>query len=167
MLNKIYRKIQNKIIDYVFEVSKRPLSFIELLKINKIYDDKMKIEGNIPGLRLILWRVYLVFIILWNLVILPIVAITHALLAKLDCHLSILAAIVFTLLFFGTFTIFKEWLFEQVTLKLLKKEWRHHFEFFDYEKYHKTVANIYSEALEKGIAKSELRLFIFNNLSSK
>ncbi len=167
MLKKIYQKIQKKIVDYVFEVSNRPMSFMELLKINKLYDDKMKVEGNLPGFRLVLWRVYLVFIILWHLIIIPVLIIFHTLLAKLDCHFSILAAIVFTLLFFGTFTIFKEWLYEQITMRLLKKEWKHHFEFFDYEKYHRIVTHIYSEALEKGIPKSELRLFIFNNLSSK
>ncbi len=165
-MKDLIKKIQDKIVDYVFEISDRPMSFMELLKTNKLYDDKMPLEGNIAGFKMNKKKAYLIFFILWNLVILPIVAIFHSIIAKLDCHVSIVLAIVFTLLFFASFSIFKEWLYEEVTLKQIKKNWSHHFPIFTYEKNHKLITQIYTEALEKEIPQHELRVFIFDKLSS-
>lgn len=161
------KNIEDKIIDFVFQVSNRPMSFKELLKANKLYDDKMRIEGNMPGFRILLTRVYLVFVLIWHIIILPLFLILHTPVAKLDCHVSILLAILFTLIFFASFTIFKEWLYQKIALKQIKRDWEHHFPLFSYEKNHKIVTEIFSEALEKEIPQNKMRLFIFDNLSSR
>ncbi len=165
-MKQLIEKIGDKIVDYVFDISDRPMSFIELLKTNKLYDDKMHLEGNIAGFKINKFKAYLVFFILWNLIILPVVGIFHSLIAKLDCHISIILAIIFTLLFFASFSIFKEWLYEQATLKQLKNNWPHHFPIFSYEKNHKLITQIYTEAIEKEIPQHELRVFIFDKLST-
>ncbi len=166
-MKKLFKKLEDKIINISFDQNTRPLSFIELLKANKIYDDHMPPQGQIPGIRLNTTKAFIIFIILWHLIIIPILTIFHGILTKVDCHLSIILAVLFTLLFFGTFSIFKEWLYEKMLLKKIKDNWEHHFPLFDYEKNHHLVTQIYTQALEKGIPKNKMRVFIFDNLSNR
>lgn len=152
------------ILPFVFHTTKRPMLFIELLKANKMHHDGMKLEGNIPGFRLRLGRAYLLFFALWHLVILPGIALFHKPLAKLDCHLSIILAIVFTALVFVSFGLFKEWLIERMTQKVIKAAWEVHLPHFDYELHSAEVAQIYAKAVEQGIPKKEMHLYILNHL---
>ncbi len=164
---KLYKKAENFIINVAFDKSDRPLSFMELLKANKIYDDKMSPQGQIPGIRLNLTKSFIIFVLLWHIVIIPVLILSHGILKDVDCHISIILAVLFTLLFFGTYFVFKEWLYEKMLLKKIKENWEHHFPLFGYEKNHETVSRLYTEALEKGIAKNKMRLFIFDNLSKE
>ncbi len=163
----IYKKIENLIINLSFDKSDRPLSFMELLKANKIYDDKMSPQGQIPGIRLNLIKSSIIFVLLWHIIIIPVLILSHGILKDVDCHISIILAVLFTLLFFGTYSIFKEWLYEKMLLKKIKENWEHHFPLFTYEKNHEKITQLYTQALEKGIAKNKMRLFIFDNLSKE
>lgn len=158
--------IDHKIIPYVFDISRQPILFRELLKINKMYIDGT-IEGKMPGFKLKLFRFYILFLLLWHLILLPLIAIFHSLLAKLDCHLSIILAGLATIIFFASFSIFKGWMIERVTLKLIKEAWRIHFPHFDYDKHASQVAAIYAKAEEQEIPRKELRLFVLNHLLSE
>ncbi|NPA82694.1 MAG: hypothetical protein GXO31_08790 [Epsilonproteobacteria bacterium] len=167
VLIDLYRKIEDKILNFVFDQNDRPLSFVELLKANKIYDDHMPPQGQIPGIRLNLIKTFVIFVLLWHIVIIPIIAATHGILKDVDCHISILLAILFTLLFFGTFAIFKEWLYEKMLLKKIKENWENHFPLLSYENNHLAVTEIYTQALEKEIPANRLRSFIFDNLAKR
>ncbi|MBD3798380.1 hypothetical protein [Sulfuricurvum sp.] len=153
-----------KIIPYVFSLSEEPMLLRDLLKTNKMYQDGLKLEGKIPGFRLSIGRSYLVFIALWHLILLPASAIFHTVLAKIDCHLLIVMAVLFTGMFFATYAIFKEYLIDTVALKIIKNGWVNHFPHFDYELHAKEVAKIYSEALDKEIPHKNLQLYILDNL---
>ncbi|MBD3810449.1 MAG: hypothetical protein IE884_08130 [Sulfuricurvum sp.] len=153
-----------KIIPYVFSLSEEPMLLRDLLKTNKMYQDRLKLEGKIPGFRLSVGRSYLVFIALWHLILLPASAIFHTVLTKIDCHLLIVMAVLFTGMFFATYAIFKEYLIDTVALKIIKNGWVNHFPHFDYELHAKEVAKIYSEALDKEIPHKNLQLYILDKL---
>jgi len=157
----------DKIIPYVFTLSDGPMLFRDLLKTNKMYQEGLKLEGKIPGFRLSIGRSYLVFIALWHLILLPASALFHTVLAKIDCHLLILMAILFTGMFFATYAIFKEYLIDTVALRIIRTAWENHFPHFDYNLHAKEVAKIYSEALEKEIPHKNMQLYILDRLVEK
>lgn len=164
MKSKTAHFTDNVIIPYVFSLSDGPMLFRDLLKTNKMYQEGLKLEGKIPGFRLSIGRSYIVFIALWHLILLPASAIFHTALAKIDCHLLILMAVLFTGMFFATYAIFKEFLIDTVALRIIKSGWENHFPHFDYDLHAKEVAKIYSEALEKEVPHKNLQLYILDRL---
>ena len=158
------RFMDEKIIPYIFTLSDSPLLFRDLLQTNKMYQDGLKLEGKIPGFRMSIGKSYIVFIALWHLILLPGSAIFHSALAKIDCHLLIIMAVLFTGMFFASYAMFKEYLIDSVALKIIKKGWENHFPHFDYDLHAKEVAKIYSEALDKEIPHKNLHLYILDRL---
>lgn len=161
---RINRIMDEKIIPYVFTLSDSPMLFRDLLRTNKMYQEGLKLEGNIPGFRFSVGKSYIVFIALWHIVMLPLAFLFHKALAKIDCHLLIIMAVVFTGMFFAMYAIFKEYLIDTVAHTILKRGWENHFPRFDYTLHAKDVAKIYSEALEKEIAHKEMPLYILEKL---
>ena len=165
MKQTILNIVDQKILPYIFKVSEQPMLYRELLKANKQYDDKMKLEGNVPGMRIRIGRTVLVFAIIWHVfIIVPGSAIFHVPLAKLDCHLSIILAVVFTGLFFATYFMFKEWVIDRMALIRIKEAWHNHFTHFDYDLHHQEVSDLYAEALDHDIPSKEMQLYILNKL---
>lgn len=165
MFKKLWEKfVDSKIIPYVFTCPKHPMRFIELLKANKAYIDGLNPTMTIPGIKLSIFRLYVVYFILWNIVLIPLSLVFHKFLAKLDCHIVIILAIIFTLLFFGTLQILKEWLINRVAQRIIKRAWENHFSYFDYEKYRYKVAELYAEAIDRDISKHQLERFIMDRL---
>jgi len=158
------RIVNDTIIPYVFTLSDAPMLFRDLLRTNKMYQDGLKLEGNIPGFRFSVGKSYIVFIILWHMIMLPPAALFHAKLVKIDCHLLIIMAVLFTGMFFAMHAIFKEYLIDSVAHKILKRGWENHFPHFNYELHSGEVANIYAEAVDKEIPHKELQLYILEKL---
>ncbi|MCX6074797.1 MAG: hypothetical protein NTY39_10790 [Campylobacterales bacterium] len=158
------RIMDEKIIPYVFTLSDSPMLFRDLLRTNKMYQDGLKLEGNIPGFRFSVGKSYIVFIALWHIIMLPPAALFHAKLIKIDCHLLIIMAVLFTGMFFAMYAIYKEYLIDLVAHQILKRGWENHFPHFDYDLHAGDVAKIYSEALEKEIPHKELQLYILEKL---
>ncbi|MFC2073967.1 hypothetical protein ACFLR3_01820 [Campylobacterota bacterium] len=158
---------QNKILPFTFKISEQPMLFKELLHANKIYNDGMNLEYNMKGFRVRLGRIYLVFFIVWLLILTPPSLIFHTLLAKIDCHALILSSIVFTVLFFSTFALFKAWLIELVSKQNITQAWKNHFPHFDYAKNSQNVSKIYSQALESGVANKDLQHYIITKMVSE
>lgn len=157
--------IDNVILPFTFRVSDEPMLYRELLLANKLFDDGMKLEGKIPGMRIRVGRAVLVFAILFHLIIIvPATAIFHAPIAKLDCHVAIIASVIFTGFFFSMYFIFKEWLIDRMARSRIKAAWKNHFPHFDYKAHHKEVTAIYSKAIEDEIPNKELQLHILNKL---
>jgi len=155
---------QKNIIPFVFKISKQPMLFKELMHANKIYNDGINLEYNMKGFRLRLGRLYLVFFILLIVSAIPPSLILHTLLAKIDCHALIILSIVFTVLFFSAFALFKTWLIERVSKQLITEAWTNHFPHFDYKNNRNQVSNIYAEALENGIQNKDLQHHIITKL---
>ena len=158
------RIMDEKIIPYVFTLSDSPMLFRDLLRTNKMYQDGLKLEGNIPGFRFSVGKSYIVFITLWHVIMLPPAALFHAKLIKIDCHLLIIMAVLFTGMFFAMYAIYKEYLIDLVAHQILKRGWENHFPHFDYDLHAGDVAKIYSEGLEKEIPHKEMQLYILEKL---
>jgi hypothetical protein len=152
------------VVPYVFTNNDEPLLFRELLKANKMYDDGLNLEGKIPGTRIRIGRNILVFLFIWNLFILPVSGLFHHELAKVDCHLLIISAIIFTGLFFATYSIFKSWMIDRVALKVIKEAWVNHYPHFSYEKHHKQVSRLYGKALDKELPTKDIQLYILDHM---
>jgi len=156
--------LTEKTTDFVFKTSEQPMLFKELMHANKIYTDKMNLEYNMKGFRIRLARLYLVFFILAIFMATPISFLLHTLLAKIDCHALILMSVGFTVIFFSAFALFKTWLIEKVSKKLIVQAWSNHFPHFDYKNNRNKVANIYEEALESGIKNRDLKHHVINKM---
>jgi hypothetical protein len=166
-MRAIRELINKRVLPAVFVSSRHPLRFEELLQANQYHDDGLLIEPKKYGFRLRLGRAYLLYLVLLNIVVLPILGIFHKFLIHADCHLSILLVMISTWLFFALFTIFKEWLHEMMSLKRIMDAWGLHLPLFDYHKHHIEVADIYSSAIKQGIAKHDLQMFVLDELAKR
>ncbi len=164
MLKKIRNFVDNMILPYVFRVSEEPIRFEELMQANKIHNDGMPVDANLLGYRMKLGRMYIVFIAFMHLFVLPFVVIFHSVLIHIDCHLLIILAVIFTGLFFASFTLFKEYLIELKTIHRIKEGWKLHFPHFSYLKHSREVAAFYKEALAKDIHHRDLSRFIIDKI---
>jgi len=160
MLNKL----RSKITDYVYIISNQPVKLHQLLEANFLYNEGMHLDGRKLGFRLKVGRAYMVFMVLVNIIMIPLAAITHAIFAKLNCHVSILAAIIVTSAVMASFKLFKDWLDDCVAKKRIMRMWELHFPLFPYEEYNKKINEIYKQALKEGILKQDLERFILQNL---
>jgi len=161
----IKKFIDEKLLPFLFMQPTHPMRFNELMKANKLLVDNMLIEGSIPGVKLRLGRVYLFMIFVWNIILIPLAMIFHEILAKIDCHIAIMMAVFFTLLFFGILSIFKQWAMERMAEKMIKKAWSIHFPYCEYETFYEKVAKFYGDALEKGVTGANIEMYIMNALS--
>ncbi len=159
-------KLREFILGYCFRVSKLPMLYHELLEANKQLNNNMSLKGIDMGIKLRHGRSYLIFFGLIHIVIVPVAYIAHFAFAKVDCHLSILFAIVFTTIVFSFFGLFKEWLYDNMTAKCVRSNWQIHFSYFDYDKYRHIVENYYTQAILSGIEKNRLENHITEKLSS-
>ena len=156
--------MHNKIIPFVFKISEQPMLFKELMHANKIYNDGMNLEYNMKGFRTRLGRIYFVYFAIVFFITVPLSIIFHTQLAKIDCHALIISSIVFTIALFLSFTLFKSWLIEEVSKKLIQEAWKNHFPHFDYAKNCLKVSKIYAEALEVGIKNKDLQHHIITKM---
>ncbi|MDF1881245.1 hypothetical protein JHD50_08010 [Sulfurimonas sp. MAG313] len=156
--------IHTKVIPFVFKISEQPMLFKELMHANKIYNDGMNLEYNMKGFRIRLGRIYFVYFALVLFLATPLSFIFHTQLAKIDCHALIISSIVFTILLFSGFALFKSWLVEQVSVQLITKAWKNHFPHFAYANNTQKVSNIYAEALEIGIQNKDLQRHIITKM---
>ena len=164
-MNFINRYIDNVILPFTFKLSDEPMLFRELLAANKLFDDGMKLEGKVPGMRIRVGRAVIVFAVFFHLfIILPGLAIFHTPLAEMDCHFAIIASVMFTAFFFSVYFVFKEWMIDRMALRHITTAWKNHFPHFDYRKYHRKVTSIYSKAIEEEIPHKELPMHIMNKL---
>ncbi len=159
----MFEKLLDKIIDITFEKPKYPMRFRELMEANRILIDNLEI-ANIPGLKFCRLKLYAIYFVLWNILIIPLTLIFHPFLAKMNCHIAIILAIIFTLLFFGTYKIFENRIKERAALRLIQEGWKNYLPHFPYEKYHQEVAQIYKEAIDRDIPKHKIEQFIIDRL---
>jgi hypothetical protein len=162
----MFEKLKENIISYIYNISKQPVKLSELLQANVLFQEGMQLDGTKLGFRLITGRAYLVFIILINITLVPLALIAHALFAKLDCHASIIVAIVFTAFVFGIFNFFKDWTIDAISKKRIKQMWSLHFPHFPYEEFNSEILSIYEKAKDEDIKQVDLERYILDNLSS-
>jgi hypothetical protein len=160
----MFEKIKNKILIYVFNISSQPVLFHELMLANKQFNDGMHLKGINLGFRLRLGRAYLVFLIIAHFFIVPFALIVHALFTGLDCHLSIIMAVLFTAILFAFMGMFKEWLYDEISLKRIQDAWLLHFPHFEYTNNKDIIGKIYNDTISQDIPKKDIERFILDRL---
>jgi len=163
----MFNTIKNKILDYVFIISKQPVLLKDLLVANDLHTEKMRVDASKLGFRLNIARAYIAFAVLAFVIVFPVAMIGHILLTKIDSHVSILASILLTALIFIYFNIFREKMVDLMTISRIKAAWQNHFPYFPYEEYHEKVAKLYEKAEKAEISKKELEVYILDNLSKE
>jgi hypothetical protein len=163
---KIDKFVDEKLVDYVFIVSSSPVLFHDLLEANKQLKERMIPDATQLGYRIHTKHMYIAFFVLIHIVfILPGTAITHALLEKLNCHLSIIAAVIITGLFFTWFAIFRDFMVDKISQKRVREAWKIHFPMFEFDEYSVKVAKIYAESIKKKVSRGELEFFVMSELT--
>jgi hypothetical protein len=110
-------------------------------------------------------RFYFVFIILYHIIIIPFLYITHDLFKLQNCHIAVLLAIIYVLLFFIFYAIAKQYAFKFVIKYQIKQFWKIHFSYFNYDDYSNQVNDIYNCAIKEHIAKDKLERYVFDKIS--
>ena len=88
-----------------------------------------------------MYNYYLVFIVFIHLILGPLALIFHDIFVKIDCHASIIVAIIFTSFVFGVFNFCKDWATDTVSKKRIKQMWSLHFPHFPYEDFSSEILN--------------------------
>ncbi len=158
------KNLKNKILDYIYILSKQPILLRDLLEANRQYNEGMHVDPAKLGFRLKLRNAYLVYIAIVLAILIPITAITHKALAGIDSHVSILGAMVITASIFIGFNFFRAKMRDEISLRQIKKSWQLRFPYFSYAEYNKKVEEIYLQSLKEEISKKELEKYILDNL---
>lgn len=156
--------LKQKIVYYMFVVSKKPVLFRDLLEANATYNEGMLVDPAKLNFKFRYGRSYLVFGLLCLALLLPIILLTHTFFATANVHLSLIVAVLVTAFIFISFDIFKAWARHELTGELIRKAWAVHFPYFAYEKYSTKVEELYNEAIKKEVPKRDLEQYILDAL---
>ena len=159
------KTIKNKLLEYVYTISKQPILLKDLLVANRQHNDGMHVDPAKLGFRIRLIRAYIVYIGIVLAIIVPISLLTHKPLAKIDPHISILGALVITAVIFIGFNFFRDKMRDTMTKELIVRSWKLHFPFFSYEEYSSKIDEIFEKAMKDEISKRDLEKYILENLS--
>ena len=159
------KTIKNKILEYVYTISKQPILLKDLLVANRQHLDGMHVDPAKLGFRIKLVRAYIVYIGLVLAVLVPISLLTHKPLIKIDPHVSIVGAMIITAAIFMGFNFFRDRMRDSVTKELIKRSWKLHFPFFSYEEYSHKIDEIFESTMKEKKKKRDLEKYILDSLS--
>ena len=159
------KTIKDRILEYIYTISKQPILLKDLLVANRQHNDGMHVDPAKLGFRIRLIRAYIVYIAIVLGILVPISLLTHKPLAVIDPHISIVGAMVITAAIFIGFNFFRDRMRDTVTKELIKRSWKLHFPFFSYEEYSLKIDNIFEQAMRDEISKRDLEKYILENLS--
>lgn len=158
--------LKNKILEYVYIISKQPILLKDLLVANRQHNEGMHVDPAKLGFRIRLTRAYIVYVAIVSAILIPLSLLTHKLLAKIDAHISIIGAMVITAAIFIGFNFFRDKLRDIVTLELIKRSWKLHFPFFSYEEYSQKIDEIFGSSITEEISKRDLEKYILEKLTN-
>ncbi|RLA74751.1 MAG: hypothetical protein DRG11_03885 [Epsilonproteobacteria bacterium] len=160
------KNIKTFILNYCFHISALPMLYSELLEANKQLNNNMSLKAIDLGVKLRYGRAYFIFFILIHMLIIPLAYFAHFIFSKVDCHLSIIFAIIFTTIIFSFFGLFKEWLYDNIAAISVRKNWKIHFSYFEYKKYRYKVEKYYTQAKLNYTDKNDLENYITDKLTT-
>lgn len=160
------KNIKNKVLEYIYIISKQPILLKDLLVANRQHNEGMHVDPAKLGFRIRLVRAYIVYIGIVLAVIVPISLLTHKPLAKIDAHISILGSMIITAVIFIGFNFFRDRLRDTITKELIKRSWKLHFPFFSYEEYSSKIDEIFGKAMKDEVSKRDLEKYILDKLTT-
>jgi hypothetical protein len=158
-------KLKDKILGFVFKTSKQPIRFKDLLVANAYHNEGMHVDPEKLGFRMIIKNAYIVYTIVSMVVLIPLLALTHALFEHIDFHASIIGTALITSAFFIGFQYFHACIKDKMAKARIKEAWVIHFPYFSYDKYSKKVEEIFNEAMKKEIKKNDLQSYVMGKLA--
>lgn len=158
------KNLKNKILDYIYILSKQPILLRDLLDANQQFNEGMHVDPAKLGFRLRLARAYFIYIIIVLLILIPISLIMHKPLVGFDSHISILGAMGITALIFMGFNFFRSKMRDQITQRLIKKSWQLRFPYFPYDEYRYKMEEIFQKANKEEVSKKDLEKYILDSL---
>lgn len=161
----IVKTIKDKILKYIYNISKQPILLRDLLVANRQFNEGIDVESGKLGFRLRLTRAYFVYILIVFIILAPITLLTHKPLAKIDSHISIIGAMLVTAIIFIGFNYFISYTRDSISKELIKRSWKLRFPFFSYEEYSKKIDEIFEKSIKDEIPKRDLEKYILENLS--
>jgi len=161
------KTIQDKILEYIYIISKQPMLLRDLLLANRQYNEGMHVDPSKLGFRLKLSRAYIVYIGIVLAIVVPISLLTHKPLANIDSHISILGAMFITAAIFVGFNFFRAKMRDAISIVMIKKSWKLHFPYFPYDEYSEKIEEIFEESLKDEVSKRDLERYILDNLTEK
>ncbi len=159
------KSLKDKILDYIYITSNQPMLLKDLLDSNRQYNQGMHVDPGKIGFRLKLSRAYIVYLAIVLAILVPISALTHKPLAKIDPHISIIGAMVITVIIFIGFNFFRAKMRDYITLRLIKKSWELRFPYFAYDEYSKKIDEIFEQSIKDEVSKRDLEKYILDKLS--
>ena len=114
------KSFKEKIINSMFIISKKPVLFRDLLEANASFNEGMLVDPSKLNFRFLYGRSYIVFCALWLVVVFPLIAILHGILADIDFHISVLFTMILTASCFVGFDVFKAYARKRVTHRLIR-----------------------------------------------
>lgn len=159
------KTIKNRVLEYIYTISKQPVLLKDLLVANMQYLDGMHVDPAKLGFRIRLIRAYIVYIEIVLAILIPISLLTHKPLAKIDSHISIIGAMVITAAIFIGFNFFRDKMRDIMTKELIKRSWKLRFPYFSYEDYSEKVNEIFVNSIKDEVSKRDLEKYILENLS--
>jgi hypothetical protein len=159
------KTIKNRILEYIYIISKQPILLKDLLVANRQYNDGMQVDPAKLGFRIKLIHAYNVYIGLVLLFLIPISLLTHKEMERLNPHISILASMFITAAIFIGFNFFRDKMRDTMTRELIIRSWKLHFPFFSYEEYSQKIDEIFEQSIKDEILKRDLEKYILDNLS--
>ena len=159
------KTLKNRILEYVYTISKQPVLLKDLLVANRQHSEGMHVDPAKLGFRIRLIRAYIVYIGIVLGILIPISLLTHKPLAKIDAHISIIGAMIITAAIFMGFNFFRDRMRDSITKELIKRSWKLHFPYFSYEEYSEKIEEIFEKSIKEEISKRDLEKYIKDNLS--
>ena len=158
------KTLKDKILDYIYILSKQPILLRDLLEANRQYNEGMHVDPAKLGFRLKLTRAYFVYILIVLGILIPLSALLHTPLAGIDSHISIVGAMIITAAIFIGFNFFIAKTRDEISYRQIKRSWKLRFPYFSYEDYNHKVEEIYQRAIKEEISKRDLEKYILDNL---
>ena len=159
------KTFKDRILEYIYIVSKQPVLLRDLLLANRQYNEGMHVDPAKLGFRLKLARAYLVYMGLVLAILIPVSGLTHKPLADIDSHISIIGAVFITAVIFIGFNFFRAKMRDAITIELIKRSWKLRFPYFPYEEYSLKIEEIFEQSLRDEVSKRELEKYILDTLS--
>ena len=160
------KTFKNRILEYVYIISKQPILLKDLLVANRQHNEGMHVDPAKLGFRIRLSRAYFLYVAIVLGILVPVSLLTHKPLAKIDPHISIVGAMIITAAIFIGFNFFRDKLRDVVTKELIKKSWKLHFPFFSYEEYSKKIDEIFESSIKDEVTKRDLEKYILEKLTN-
>lgn len=157
-------KMKEFILNSIFKISNQPVNLKDLLEANALFNEGMLVDPAKLNYKFKVLNSYLIYAMLCFLIIVPLILITHYFFTMIDFHISIISSIFVTACVFVGYDIFKIYTRKIISKRLIKKAWALHFPYFSYEKYSKSVEEIYNKAIKEEIPKNQLEQYVLEKI---